>query len=107
MIVAHLFSDVDRSESTYTGQLIAKVTVERLKPVGQFDGGFAARVQPHRPVINVHHVRGFDERVIQVFIGWVEWMVYFERAGAFGEISGDFNIAVKTSGRSVRKADAC
>jgi len=43
------------------------------------------------------HVGRFDERVVEVLIFRVERVVDLERAAAFGEATGYFNIAYESS----------
>ena len=48
-------------------------------PVRRFGRGGAAVEQDHT-VVDVHHVGGFDERVVEVLVLRVERMIDFERS---------------------------
>jgi hypothetical protein len=75
-------------------QLIAEIAVQRFEPAGQRDRGVAPAVGDDGAVVDVFHVRGFDEGVIQVLVGRVQRMVDLERSAGLGKIAVHQHIAV-------------
>jgi hypothetical protein len=61
-------------------QLIPEIRVERFEPTGHRHDGGAAAVGDDIAIVDVHHVRRFDERVVEVFVGGIERMIDFEGA---------------------------
>lgn len=45
---------------------------------GQLDEGFAAGIRRHIAVVDVHHVRRFDEGVREIFVFGIKRVIYFE-----------------------------
>ncbi len=64
-------------------ELVFEVRVQCREPVWKCDGCVAGFVGGGVAVVDVHHVRGFDEGVVEVLVVGVERVVDFERAAAF------------------------
>src|ERR1700691_1120375 len=80
------------------GELIPEVAVESFKPRGHRDGGCAAAVGERVAIVNVHHVGGFHEGMIEIFIGRIERMIDLEGAAALAEAAGNLHVAVEIAG---------
>src|ERR1044071_1317009 len=83
-----LLDDDGLGELADDRELVAKVTIERLKVVRQFNRGFSAGIGDRIAVVDVFHVGRLDKRVIEILIFGVERVVNLERAAAFREIAG-------------------
>src|SRR5204862_2146904 len=92
------FCDVDGRVAPDAGELVAVVAVESLEPVGQCDGGGAGIVENRHAVVNVLHVGGFDEGVVEVLVGGVEGVIDLEGAAGLGEGAGDVYATGKVAG---------
>src|SRR5215471_7829087 len=96
MIVGNLFGDIERRPgSADRGQQVPKVSVECPEPFRQFDDRFSSGIQSNHTIIDVHHVGRFDERMIQVLVRRIGWMINLERATALRQVAGDRDIAEK------------
>src|ERR1700691_231526 len=79
-------------------QLIAEIRIERFEPIWHRHDGSVAGVGDDCAVVNVLHVRRFDEGVVEVFVGGIERMIDFEGASGFAESASDLYISVKETG---------
>ncbi len=94
VVVRDFFGDVEVGTGSADGrQLIAEVLIERLKPLGQFDDGFAFPIQCGVAVIDVHHVGRLDEGVVKVLVGGVQGIINLERTGVLGERAAHRQVA--------------
>src|SRR2546425_10067444 len=84
-MVPYFLSDVDRSIAAKTGQLVAKVAVEGLEPVGEFNARFSAGIEQHNAIIEVLHLRRLHEGVGEILAGWIERMIDLEGPRALGQ----------------------
>jgi hypothetical protein len=88
-------------EGADDGELIAEVTVQGLEVIRQCDYRLAIPISRDVAVLDVHHVRGFDEGVVEVFVFGVERVVYLERAGSFLESARNSHIPAEISRRAI------
>src|SRR5271163_3485482 len=72
-------------------ELIAEVAIERLKPVRQFDHCFAAGIGCDITVIDILHLRRFDGRVVEVFVGGIERVIYMHGSNGPNDTARDIN----------------
>src|SRR5262249_57044924 len=79
-------------------QKITEIPIERTEPIRQGHDRLAPGVQLRNPIVDVLHIRRFDERVRKELVGGIERMIDLERAAAFRQISGDLNIAIEMAG---------
>src|SRR5271163_3534940 len=79
-------------------ELIAEVAIERLKPVRQFDHCFAAGIGCDITVIDILHLRRFDGRVVEVFVGGIERVIYMHGSNGPNDTARDINLALETAG---------
>src|SRR5579872_2628513 len=79
-------------------QLIAEVAVESLEPFRQSHNRIALRVCRYLSVIDVLHVGGFDERMIEILVGGIERMIDLERSTRLRQIAGDIHVTREFSG---------
>src|SRR5579863_563555 len=77
------------------GELIAEIAVQGFKPIRQRNYGIALRIGDHVAVVDVHHVRRFDERVVEILVGGIERMIDLARTTGFGEIAVDIHVSVE------------
>ena len=91
-IVFDLAQDDCLRELAQDCKLIAVIAVERFEVFGQLNNGEATSVDCHVAVVDILHIGRLDERVIEVLVFRVEWVVYLERAAAFGKIASDVEI---------------
>src|SRR5208282_1756817 len=87
------------------GELIAEIAVQGFKPLWQGNYGIALRIGDDISVVNVHHVRGFDEGVVEILVGGIERMIDLERTARFREVAVDIHISVEP--RSPAGGAAC
>jgi hypothetical protein len=83
------------SECADDGELIAEVSVESLEVLRHFDDGIPVVIGNYSAVVDVLHVRRFNEGVIEVLVFRIDWMIYLERAASFREIARYIDIAYK------------
>src|SRR5580698_5328138 len=79
-------------------ELIAKIRIESLKPRGHTHDGRAAPIGDDRAVVDVLHVGRFDEGVVQILIGGVEWMIDLKRAARFADGASGLHVAQEKTG---------
>lgn len=84
-----------RSGRADGGKLVAKVAVQRLEPPWQLHPGLAVGVEGDVAIVDVHHVRAFDEGVGKILIGWIQRMVDLELATGFAQVAVNGNLAIK------------
>src|SRR5262249_55521621 len=85
-VALNLRSDVEIwSRSADRRELITEVAVKSIKPPRQLDPRFAILIQDRITVVDVHHVRRFNERVREILVGRIQRMVNFECAATFGD----------------------
>src|SRR5580704_16913810 len=77
------------------GQLIAEITIQRLKPSRQLDGRIACRIGGNCTVVHMLHVIGFHGGVVQVFVCGVQGIVDLGLPARELEIAGYIYIALK------------
>src|ERR1700733_517317 len=94
-VACHLLDDVQvRPRRTNRSQLIAEVPIQSFEIIRQSNPNRALRVENRNPVVDVHHVRRFDKRVIEIFVGGIERVVDLERTTALAQVASDVDIAV-------------
>src|SRR5262245_9331918 len=76
-------------------ELIAKVFIERFKPVLKRNFGVPLFVSDDDAVVDIHHVRTFHERMTKVSIGGVQRMVDKEGARQLVELTCNVYATVK------------
>ncbi len=76
-------------------ELIAEIAVQGFKPIRQMNYGIALRIGDHVAVVDVHHVRRFDEGVVEVLIGGIERVIDLERTAGFGEFAVNIHVSVE------------
>lgn len=59
-------------------ELVAKVTIQRLKPCWKLHPGFTVGIEDGVAVVNIHHVRGFDKGVVEILVFGIERVIDFE-----------------------------
>jgi hypothetical protein len=69
--------------------LVAEITIQGFKVIGQRYRCRAVFIGDHIAVVNVHHVGGFDEGVVEILVRRIERVVDLERATAFADASAD------------------
>src|SRR5262249_37230280 len=62
-------------ELAYYRELVTEVAIESLEPLWQFNDRLAVAVGRDVAVIDIHHVRRFNERMREVFVFGIEGMV--------------------------------
>src|SRR5579862_1170034 len=77
------------------GELITEIRVERFKPRGHRDDSRAAPVGGDVAVVDVFHVERFDEGVVKILVGWIEWMIDFKGAAGFAEAAVNADLTVE------------
>src|SRR6266849_2966409 len=76
LVAVDFFGDIEFGlRCSNGGQQVAEVAVQGLKPIGEANQCLAFRVQLGDAVVNVHHVRTFDEGVGERFVGWIKWVI--------------------------------
>src|SRR5580704_2631954 len=83
------------------GELIAEIRVQSLEPRRHRDDGCAAGIGDDSAVVNVFHVRRFDEGMVEILSRRVERMVDFERATGFGESSKNVHVTIEIAGKGI------
>jgi hypothetical protein len=86
-LLGNLASHDGSRELADHGELIAEITVQRLKPIGELNHGIAVPVSDDIAVVDVHHVGRFDKRVIEVLVRRIEWVIDLERPTGLGDRS--------------------
>src|ERR1700722_2685322 len=76
-------------------ELVAKIRVESLEPRGHANDGCAAAIGDDGAVVDVLHVGRFDEGVVQILIGGVEWMIDLKGAARFADVSLHSHLAIE------------
>src|SRR6185369_718518 len=106
-VFAYLLPDIYRRKSAYAGKLVAKILVERPKPIRHRNNRLSVFVEYRNSIVDVFHIGRFNERVVKVLVGRIEGMIDLEGTAAFGQVAGDGGIAddVKLCSRS-RGSDA-
>ena len=66
----------------------------------QQDNGRTAAIGDHVAIVHVLHIGRFDERVIEILIGWVDWIIDPERTARLRQVSGHDHVADKLAGIS-------
>jgi hypothetical protein len=82
---------------TDNGELISEIPIQGLKPFGQIDHRDSFAVSGHIAIVDIHHVRRFDERMIEVLVGRIEWVVDLEGTAGLSEVTVYVYIAQKES----------
>jgi putative transposase len=77
--------DPDLGGLSERGELIAEIAIQRFEPARHGYNSRAARVGDGVAVIDIHHVRRFDEGVVEVLVGGIRGMVDHKRSAGFGE----------------------
>jgi hypothetical protein len=85
-------------------ELIAEIGVEGFKPCRHRDNCRATAVCDDVAVINVHHVGRFDEGVVEIFIGRIEWMIDLKGAPGLAEIAGNVHVASEIPGETTARS---
>ena len=98
LVVGHLVGDVDRSEASDAGQLIAKIAIQRAKPFGHRDDSLAASIEDRDAVVDVFHVGRFHEGVVEIFVRRIQRVIDLERTAVFGQVAVDPNITIESPG---------
>jgi hypothetical protein len=105
-IVPNLLGNIDRSVAANAGELIAKIGVERVKPTRKFYFCLPYTVEHGNSVIDIFHIRRFDEGVGKILPSRITRMVDPEAAARFMEcsdnrgISGNPDVAMKIPGKA-------
>jgi hypothetical protein len=94
-IVHDLRCDDRLREVSDDGELVSEIPVERFEVRGQLHGRLTLPVRRDEAVVDVHHVRQFDEGVGEVLVRRVERMVDLERSRRFLEVAGDVHLALE------------
>src|SRR3984885_4088333 len=81
-------------------ELITEIRVESLEPCGHADDGCAAAIGDDGAVVDILHIGRFDEGVVQILVGGVEWMIDLKGAARFAEVSIHFHLAIERTGFS-------
>src|SRR5271170_6714461 len=76
VVIGDFLGDDGLRELSDGGQLIAEIAIEGFKPFWQLDDRLAAGVSGYGAVVDVLHLRRFDGGVREIFVGWIERMVY-------------------------------
>src|SRR5208337_639500 len=79
-------------------QLVAEVSVERLKPLRQLNGRMALTIGGDVPVVDVLHLGRFDRGVNEIFVGRIQGMIDLEVLRPGSDFAGNVNVAVENSG---------
>src|SRR6266849_154145 len=78
LIVTYFIGNINRRVLTNASQLIPKVLVQRFKPIRQLDYGAPASIQFDYAIVDIFHVRRFDERMAQIFRIRMQRMINLE-----------------------------
>src|SRR5579863_7613608 len=95
LVVLDLLRDYRLCKLTDDGELVAEIPVEHIEPIWQRDSCQTGAVCGDVAVVNVHHVRRFDEGVVEVLIGRIERVIDMELSTCFGKFAVDVDIAVE------------
>src|SRR5579863_3323796 len=95
LVVLDLLRDYRLCKLTDDGELVAEIPVEHIEPIWQRDSCQTGAVRGDVAVVNVLHVRRFDEGVVEVLIGRIERVIDMELSTCFGKLPVDVDIAVE------------
>jgi hypothetical protein len=98
LMVGHLAAHDGLGELSDHRELVAEVAVESFEPVRQGHNRSALGIRRRIAVLDVHHIRRFDERMIEALVRRIERVVDLERASAFGGAAVDAHIANEIPG---------
>ena len=87
-----LFRHNGLREAAHHSELVTEITVQGLEIIWKLDGGHAIPVGDRVSVVDVHHVRTFDEGVREGFVLRIEGVVDLERSSAFAYSAVDLEI---------------
>jgi len=85
------------SKLTDDRQLVSEIAIEGFKIVRQDDRGVAVGVGSDIAIIDVHHVRAFDEGVVEELVGRIKRVVNLEPARTFAQSPLDMDFASEVS----------
>src|SRR5262245_41285517 len=100
-IVADLACDNGLRELADDCQLVAEIVIESLEVIGEPDCSFAISIGCDVAVIDIHHIGRFDEGVVEVFVGWVEGMIYSKRACRLRECALYIHVSDESSRKTI------
>src|SRR5450432_1909748 len=98
--IRHFSCDNGLRECTDDGELVAEIPVQSLEPVGHGHDGIALRVRSHIAVVDIHHVGGFDEGVIEILLRGIERMVDLESPASLGKVAVNIDVAEEKRGKT-------
>jgi hypothetical protein len=80
------------------GELIAEIRVEGFKPGGHCDDRCTRAVCDDVAIVNVHHIGRFHERMVEIFVSWIQGMINLKGAAGLAEIASNVYVAGESTG---------
>jgi hypothetical protein len=78
VIAVDLLGDDALRKRADDGKLVPEIAVQSGEVFGQLDEGIAIGIRRRIAVIDIHHVRRFDERVREIFVFGIERVIDLE-----------------------------
>jgi hypothetical protein len=93
-VIGNLLRNNRLGKLAHHGQPVAEITVECFEIVGENDGRKSTPIRCNVPVVDVHHVGRFDERVGEILVRRIERMVgpFGARIARTGTTSGRWSV---------------
>src|SRR5262249_26220478 len=76
-VALYFLGNVHRGIAAHARQLVVEVAVERLEPGRHIDMALTVGVEGDVAPVDAEHVRAFDGRLVEIFVGRVGGIVYF------------------------------